>query len=138
MKSNDELLLQEYEGTYSTIPDFVLKRPSEKVMFIKKELVKNWFNAHTGKKYAMPLNKIASHLNFSRYGNSAQFRFIVASLVIDDLFPIVSCKDGYYKADNKRDIEDNIYTEQKRINGIRRRIAALEKIKIWGQNIGWR
>lgn len=136
LKPNELALLNENYSTYETVPGFILKKPKDKVIFIKKELIKKWFEANQGRKRALPLNQIAGNLGFEKYGNSVEFRFLVASLVVDDLYPVISCSEGYYKASCLSDITNNIHTEECRVKGIQRRIDALEKIRAWAGKIG--
>lgn len=136
MKKIKDLGLYEVNNEiYSLVPDYLnLKTISQKIVFIKKDLVLKYFQNHKGKENAMPLNKIAQSLNFSAKGNSLEFRHIVAKLVEEDKVPIVSSVKGYYMANEISDILQNIITEELRINGIQRRINALKYILENGKN----
>lgn len=112
---------------YSTVPRRLTKGEQTK---INKEKVIKYFENHIGKSNAKALNKISQELGFQAKGNSAGFRKLVATLVEDDLYPIVSCSKGYFKAEKLTEIEQNISSEIKRIKGLQRRIQALSKIKL--------
>ena len=128
-KVKDYHLIENNEMIYSSVPEYMgLKTDTQRVLFIKKDIVKEYFKDNVGRKNAKPLNTIAKELNFSNKGNSLQFRHIVAKLVEENKIPIVSCGDGYYMADEKKDIIQNIETEKARIKGIQRRINALQFI----------
>ncbi len=114
---------------YSSIPEYLkLNTDTQKILYIKKDLVLQYFKKNIGKKNAKPLNKIANELNFSNKGNSLSFRHIVAKLVEENKIPIVSCSNGYYMANEQEDVLQNIATEKSRILGIQRRINALQFI----------
>lgn len=119
----------EYDPIYASIPGYTkLIDRTEKVVFLKKEVVRNWFFNHKGKVNAVPLNQIARELKFNAAGNSADFRFIVAKLVEEEKFPVISSPKGYYYASTPEEVMANIEQEQNRIKGVQRRIDALQVI----------
>lgn len=128
-KEKDNQFLAEYSTTYSTLPEFIDLDTKGKVLFIKKDKIIKWFEIHKGRHNATKLNEIASRLGFDSYGNAVNFRAIVSSLVVDDGYPIVSCIDGYYKAITREDFNQMIRTEEKRIQGVAKRIKALVKMR---------
>lgn len=123
-------LFDEQDPIYSSIPAYMkLINRNDKMIFLKMQVVKNWFYNHKGKGNAVPLNKIAQELKFCPAGNSADFRFIVAKLIEEESFPIVACPKGYYYPLTIENIDDNISQEENRIKGVQRRINALQKIR---------
>ena len=120
----------ENDPIYASVPAYMqLIDRNDKVIFLKKQVVKDWFYNHQGKANAVPLNKIAQELKFSPAGNSADFRFIVAKLVEEEYFPICASPKGYYYPTKKEDIEANIEQEENRIKGVQRRINALKRLR---------
>ena len=130
-------LFDENDPIYSSVPAYMkLIDRNDKVVFLKMEVVKDWFFNHKGKKNAVPLNEIARQLKFSPQGNSADFRFIVAKLIEEENFPIVASPKGYYSPETVEDIDKNISQEENRIKGITRRINALKRMRGKYENAG--
>ena len=131
MTKQDELdFLEEYEtSTYHMLPKFIELDRRGRVMFIKKDILKKWFDNHIGKDKACKAKEIGDTLGFSMNGRYVKMRALISSLVVDDHFPIVSCERGYYKANDEYDFLQNIETENQRIQGISRRIEALSIMK---------
>ena len=120
----------EHDPIYSSVPAYMkLIDRNDKMVFLKMQVVKDWFFNHKGKVNAVPLNKIARELKFSPAGNSADFRFIVAKLIEEEFFPVCACPKGYYYPLSAEDIDANISQEENRIKGVQRRIDALRKIR---------
>jgi len=135
INKKDLMLLENNDNIYSLVPEYLkLKTKSQKIIFIKKMEIKKYFLNNVGKSNAKPLNKIAKKLGFSSSGNCLQFRYLVATLIENDKFAIISCNCGYYYASSQKDLIDNISTEQKRIKGIQRRIDALREIYFGVEN----
>jgi len=129
IKEIDIEIYNQHEHIYSTIPEFLrLEDFKQKVKYIKIQEIKKWFQEHKGKQNAIPLNKIAKELGFSNNGNSLEFRYLVTEILENHTFPIASCSRGYFYPITKDEVDDNIETELKRIQGVRRRIRALTRV----------
>jgi len=129
MTKKEDTFLSTHESIYSSIPEYLkLKAKHQKVLFIKKVLVRNYFFEHQGKKNAVPLNKVAEELGFSSNGNSSNFREVVTRLVEKENFPIIACPRGYFMPETVPEIMEAVSMENNRIKGMERRRDALLKI----------
>lgn len=85
-------------------------------------------NGHVGKENAITVAQIASALRVkNRDITDYNTRNLVKSAMDEQLYPICSCSDGYYIAEDGWDVDETMADYQNRIRGIEDRMQLLAR-----------
>lgn len=85
-------------------------------------------NGHVGKDNAITVAKIASALRVrNRDVTDYRTRSLVKSTMDEQLYPICSCSEGYYIAEDGWDIDETMKDYRNRISGIEDRMQLLAR-----------
>jgi len=111
------------DEVYSTAPHYVKADPKYKTK--QKAMLKVWFDNHIGLANAVSHTEIAKRFAMKE----GAVRHLVAEMVCIDRIPIVTGKEGYYKASSAEELQlgsDYLFHKNQ---GLFRRIEALESMK---------
>jgi hypothetical protein len=125
--SDEEFILNLHNNRFSSIPAYAqLSKKSQKLFYIKKELVKEWFEKN--KERIMKAKDLSLIIGIKSEASSVYLRDIISYLVEIESLPIVSCHEGFFYTEKIEHLMENHAQNSKRIDGILRRNTAIMQI----------
>lgn len=108
---------------HETVP--YQEKPSDKL----KQKVRALISKRVGRDYAITTEAICKRLGIESKGTNGAIRLIMKELLNDELLPVLSCTDGFFMADQLSEIDTYEENMLSRIQGIRRDLVALRKVR---------
>jgi len=115
-------------GVHDTVPSSPAEEKQDSD-FIRKGIL---LNLKFGKENAIKSHELARLIGIKVTSTNQQIRKICKELLVNQHIPILSCKDGFFKAKDNIEIKNYVESLKQRIIGVERDLYALSRIDLGG------